>query len=324
MLFQRFQRLQRLPNTPNQKNPTLTSRNLKVQACNTVSPKHVVITGGNTGIGFETALQLASKNFEITLVCRNTQKAETAKLTILKEVPSANISILEMSLDSFKSISNASKMLLDDEKQIDVLINNAGVLAVPYQKTVDGLEYQQGVNHFGHFLFTQLLLPKMKENDRGARIVNLSSMGHLYGQIDFQNLMYEKGEYTPWRAYFRSKLENVLFTYELARKLRGSPKITVNCVHPGLIGSEIWRHTFPSYMPFRQQALGMMTGLMKTSKQGAETSVYLASSPDVEGVSSKYFVDCQPQASSYSSYDTNAAKQLWLASEELTKCEVYV
>eukprot|EP01024_Parvocaulis_polyphysoides_P028316 TRINITY_DN2562_c0_g2_i1.p1 TRINITY_DN2562_c0_g2~~TRINITY_DN2562_c0_g2_i1.p1 ORF type:complete len:245 (-),score=21.69 TRINITY_DN2562_c0_g2_i1:182-916(-) len=243
-------------------------RNFTVKVYN--DQKHVVITGGNTGIGFETAKALSKKGYSITLSCRNLYKAENAKYSITSQIPEADIDIVQLKLHNLQNVADVANQLLDSEKQIDVLLNNAGVFACPYQLTDDGIEYQQGVNHFGHFLFTQILLPKLVGNKNGSRIINVTSAAHLNGSMDFNDLMFKKG-YNRFLAYYRSKLENVLFTYELARRLRDKPRCTVNCLHPGVIGTEIWKYSLPEFLPFRQQVLDLAISSMKMPQQGAET-----------------------------------------------------
>eukprot|EP01024_Parvocaulis_polyphysoides_P016022 TRINITY_DN170_c0_g1_i4.p1 TRINITY_DN170_c0_g1~~TRINITY_DN170_c0_g1_i4.p1 ORF type:complete len:318 (-),score=35.71 TRINITY_DN170_c0_g1_i4:167-1120(-) len=297
----------------------------RAQAITDVSKKHVVITGGNTGIGLETAKVLAMKGYSTTLACRNLDKAKAAQRKIIDEVPNAEIDVLELKLDNLQSVQDAASKLLDSQKQIDVLLNNAGVMACPEMKTDDGFEYQLGVNHLGHFLFTNKLLPKIQENTNGCRIINVASSAHLFGEMDFNDLMFSKKRYDPWRAYGQSKLANILFTYELSRMLQGKAiRCTANCLHPGVVGTELARYIFPTSTPFYDVVNNITKLFVKTPEQGAETSIYLATSPQVQGVSSKYYVDSKPAASSFASYDTKMAKQLWEVSQELTKCDVLI
>eukprot|EP01026_Neomeris_dumetosa_P029492 TRINITY_DN2390_c0_g1_i4.p2 TRINITY_DN2390_c0_g1~~TRINITY_DN2390_c0_g1_i4.p2 ORF type:complete len:318 (-),score=41.42 TRINITY_DN2390_c0_g1_i4:101-1054(-) len=294
-------------------------RSYVVRAEGGTQGQHVVITGGNTGIGFQAAKTLTNKGYSATLACRNLDKAEAAKKAILQQVPNADIDVLELKLDNLQSVSDAAKKLLDSDKEIDVLLNNAGVMACPEMRTDDGFEYQLGVNHLGHFLFTQALLPKLTKSERASRIVNVSSAAHMFGNMDFDDLMFTKNNYDAWKAYGRSKLANVLFTYELSRQLKAKDNCTVNCLHPGVVKTELGRYMFPASNPISYIALPVFGLFAKTPEQGAETSIYLASAPEVEGISSKYYVDCKPTITSPVSYDSQVAQKLWDTSLELTK-----
>eukprot|EP01023_Acetabularia_acetabulum_P038746 TRINITY_DN370_c1_g1_i5.p4 TRINITY_DN370_c1_g1~~TRINITY_DN370_c1_g1_i5.p4 ORF type:complete len:194 (-),score=28.14 TRINITY_DN370_c1_g1_i5:626-1207(-) len=174
------------------------------------------------------------------------------------------------------------------------------------------------------FLFTNQLLPKLQQNGKGSRIINVASSAHLFGEMNFDDLMFEKRNYDAWRAYGQSKLANILFTYELSRKLQGKTRCTVNCLHPGVVATELARYILPNNFPFYDVVNNVSKLFTKTPEEGALTSIYLASSPEVQGVSSKYYVDSKPSASSFASYDTNMSKQLWDVSLELTKCDVLI
>eukprot|EP01025_Chloroclados_australasicus_P012367 TRINITY_DN15687_c1_g1_i1.p1 TRINITY_DN15687_c1_g1~~TRINITY_DN15687_c1_g1_i1.p1 ORF type:complete len:349 (+),score=38.19 TRINITY_DN15687_c1_g1_i1:77-1048(+) len=286
------------------------------------SARHVVITGCNTGIGFETAKALSYKGFSTTLACRDTDKAQAAKQQILEAVPEADVDILELKLDNLSSVSDAAKKLLDSEKEIDVLINNAGVMGCPEMLTDDGFEYQLGVNHFGHFLFTYCLLPKLLYNSNSTRIVNVASEAHVFGELDLNDLLYKQKKYDGWKCYARSKLANILFTYELARMIKAENKCTVNCLHPGLVATDLGRHMFPN-TPWNNFVLRLASPFFKAPSKGAQTTIYVASSPEVEGVTSKYYKDCKAATSSPASYDGLVSAQLWERSLEMTKCDQF-
>ena len=191
-----------------------------------------------------------------------------------------------------------------------MLVNNAGLVLTRRTVTEDGLETTFAVNHLGYFLLTSLLLDLIKQS-APARIVNVASTAHHSGTIDFNDLQGERS-YGAMRAYSQSKLANILFTYELARRLEGS-KVTANCLHPGVIGTNIFRSV---------PGLGAMAKLfLKSPKKGAETSIYLATSPDVAKVTGKYFDDKRLARSSPESNDAAVAQRLWQVSEQLTKLQ---
>lgn len=281
------------------------------------SSKHVVVTGGNTGIGFESGLDLAKKDFEVTLACRDDNKAAAAAQRIRDAVPGAKVSTLHLDLSDLDSVRDAAKQLLDSGKDIDVLLNNAGVMACPYMTTKQGFEYQFGVNHLGHFLLTTTLLPKLQQNAGPVRIINVASAAHAFGKIDFDSFRTPK-DYQTWPAYGQSKLANIMFSYELSRRLQtSSSSPTVNALHPGVVRTELGRYMMADDNFMTKAMWALMTPFTKTPVQGAQTSIYLASSPEVEGVSGKYFDNCRPISSTPASYDTEVAKKLYEVSLEL-------
>ena len=193
----------------------------------------VLITGANSGIGFEAARALAEHGASVVLGCRNRGKADEAAAKIAEASTGGTTEILEMDLADLKSVEKAAKEFLANHEKLDILVNNAGLMATPEQRTVQGFEMQFGVNHLGHFAFASYLLPVIL-NSGPARIVNISSQGHRPGRIDFEDLNWERRTYSPWRAYFQSKLANLLFTGELQRRLSaaGAEAIAV-AAHPG-------------------------------------------------------------------------------------------
>ncbi len=201
--------------------------------------KTAIITGANTGIGLETAVDFAQRNGRVVLACRSEEKGEAAVELVKKRSGNNNVLFMQLDLASLESVRSFSARALDSEAHIDILVNNAGVMACPSMKTVDGYEMQFGVNHLSHFLLTNLLLDRIKEAP-SARIVNLSSMGHKWGKINFDDLNLTQN-YSPWIAYFQSKLANVLFTRSLAKRLQGT-NVTTNSVHPGGVRTELGRH----------------------------------------------------------------------------------
>ena len=197
--------------------------------------KTVIITGANTGIGLETAVDLAKRNARVILACRSVERGEKAAVEVRTRSGNDNVVFGQLDLASLDSVRKFSDKILEEEPRIDVLINNAGVMAIPERTlTQDGFEMQFGVNHLGHFLLTNLLLDRIKEAP-SARIVNVSSGAHKIGGIDFDNLNSELS-YSPWTAYGTSKLANILFSRSLMKRLEGS-NVTVNALHPGVIAA---------------------------------------------------------------------------------------
>lgn len=210
--------------------------------------------------------------------------------------------------------------MCDEGNPIDVLLNNAGVMACPEMKTADGFEYQLGVNHLGHFVLTSDLLPLMSDPSRSSRIINVASSAQLFGDISLDDPNWQTRRYQNWAAYGQSKLANVFFTFELAKRLPTAAQITANCLHPGVVATELARYLQPEDSPAFVKAIAEFVNgtFLKTPVQGAQTSIYLASSPEVEGVSAKYFVDCKPATASYKAYDAGARARFWDLSCELT------
>ena len=202
--------------------------------------KTVIITGANTGIGLETAVDLAKRNARVILACRSVERGETAAVEVRKRSGNDNAVFVQLDLASLDSVREFAAKILEEEPRIDILINNAGVMAIPNRSlTQDGFEMQFGTNHLGHFLLTNLLLDRIKEAP-SARIVNVSSSGHQRARINFNDLNLERS-YGAFEAYAQSKLANILFTRKLTKELQGTG-VTVNAVHPGLIYTNIFRH----------------------------------------------------------------------------------
>ena len=204
--------------------------------------KTVIITGANTGIGLETAVDLAKRNARVILACRSVERGETAAVEVRKRSGNDNVVFVQLDLASLDSVRKFSAKILEDEPRIDILINNAGVtpLGLPERTfTRDGFEIAFGINHLGHFLLTNLLLDRIKEAP-SARIVNVSSLAHMWGNIDFDNLNSEQS-YSSQKAYGTSKLANILFTRFLAKRLEGT-RVTANSLHPGTVSTELGRN----------------------------------------------------------------------------------
>ena len=204
--------------------------------------KTVVITGANTGIGLETAVDLARRGARVVLACRSEEKGGAAVEHVKKVTRNEDVVFAQLDLASLDSVRDFAAKILEEEPRIDILINNAGVMVPPYTKTSDGFELQIGVNHLAHFLLTNLLLERLKQAPT-ARIVNVSSMAHIWGKINFDDLQSEQS-YSRQGAYSQSKLANVVFTRSLARRLKDT-NVTAYSLHPGAVKTELSRHVHP-------------------------------------------------------------------------------
>ncbi|NXB02844.1 RDH12 dehydrogenase, partial [Cnemophilus loriae] len=278
--------------------------------------KVVIITGANTGIGKETARDLAQRG-KVIMGCRDIPKAEAAASEIRAETGNQQVIVKKLDLADTKSIREFAEKFLAEEKELHILINNAGVMFCPRSKTADGFEMHLGVNHLGHFLLTFLLLERLKQC-APARIVNVSSLAHHGGRIRFHDLHGEKC-YSRGLAYCHSKLANVLFTRELARRLQGKfqrqaecTKVTANALHPGSVRSELVRHSLVMTWLWK-----MMSFFLKTPCEGAQTSIYCAVAEELDSVTGQYFSDCQPAYVSPRGRDDETAKKLWSVSCQL-------
>ncbi|MDP2724255.1 MAG: oxidoreductase [Bacteroidales bacterium] len=279
--------------------------------------KVVIITGATSGLGKEASKILAKKNATVIMAVRNTKKAETVVQEIKKYHPSALIDIREMDLSSLGSVKSFANGVLADYNSLHVLVNNAGIMACPFDKTKDGYEIQMGTNHLGHFALTGLLMPLL-DKTKNARIVATSSIGHRMGNIDFSDINWEKRTYNPSQAYADSKLANLYFTYELAKKLNDDKKdIRVTAAHPGWTKTDLQKHSWYMRMlnPFFSQ--GPDQGVLPTLRAAFDSN---ASSGDYFGPSRFFEMHGNPVLvkSNERSHDQEAAKKLWKLSEELT------
>ena len=273
--------------------------------------KTVLITGGSGGIGKATAVGLAALGARVAITGRDRGRAEAAAVEIRAATGNPEVDAYGADLSSQAEVRRLAAEVLDAYPRLDVLVNNVGGSWATRHVTVDGLEHTFAVNHLAAFLLTNLLLGRLKAS-APARIVSVSSGAQSLGRIDFEDLQGERG-YSEQKAYPQSKLATVMFTYELARRLEGSG-VTATVLHPGVVRtgfgaedpSRIFKLLVPLWRPF-----------MKTPKQGAETSIYLASSPAVEGVTGVYFANGKPQVSNKASYDVAAANRLWEVSAGL-------
>jgi len=270
-----------------------------------------LITGATSGIGKATAMGLANMGASVVMVGRDRGRGEAAMAEIKEKSGNASVDLMLADLSSQGQIRRLANEFKEAYPRLDVLINNAGIFLSKRVVTADGIEMTFAVNHLAYFLLTNLLLDVL-ERSAPSRVVNVSSGAQSNGTIDFDGLQGEKG-YKGTKAYSQSKLANVLFTYELARRLEGTG-VTANCVHPGAVRTNFGSGS-SGLFGFMVRA---SRPLMISPEKGAETSIYLASSPEVEGVSGKYFIKKAEARSSDESYDETVARRLWEVSAELT------
>ncbi len=272
--------------------------------------KVVLITGATNGIGLESARAIAKMGARVVIVGRNPQKTQEVAAQLTRE-SGTEVSGIVGDLSLMREVRKVAAEFRERFDRLDVLLNNAGAVFTTHQRTDEGNEMTFALNHLSYFLLTHLLLDMLKAS-APSRIVNVSSSAHRIGGLDFDNLQSEKG-YNAFAAYGRSKLENVMFTYELARRLEGTG-VTANALHPGVVRTG-FGHNNGGIVSAATRVLQLF-GI--SAEQGAQTSIYLATSPEVEGVSGKYFEKSKPVKSSPASYDEAAWKRLWEISEALT------
>ncbi|XP_059046019.1 retinol dehydrogenase 11-like [Achroia grisella] len=281
--------------------------------------KVVIITGANTGIGYETAKDMAYRGARVILACRNEQRGLAAKNDIIAETGNEDVHFRQLDLASLSSVRRFADDILKNEKQLNILINNAGMIGSKYIKTEDGLLLDMQSNHLGPFLLTSILLPLLKSTG-ASRIINVSSLGHQFSKLDVNDLNMEKVPYNSRIAYGNTKLCNILMTVELSERLKGTG-VTVNSLHPGAVDTDIALEA-KNHIPVLK-CLTLLTPLLKTLTktrwEGAQTTIYLAVSPEVEGVSGYYYSDCRQKSTSKMAQDRNLARKLWEVSERFVK-----
>jgi retinol dehydrogenase-12 len=288
---------------------SLLSRKGSMQRQTDLTGKIALVTGATDGIGRVTAEALAKMGAQIIIVGRNPEKTHTAALQIQQGTGQA-IETIVADLSSIEGVHSAAGEFLKRHARLHILVNNAGAVFMQRKTSADGLEMTFALNHVAYFLLTNLLLDTLKAS-APARIVNVSSGAHIGAKLDFDDLQNQRA-YQGYKAYGQSKLANIYFTYELARRLEGSG-VTANCLHPGFVATNFGKSNGGIMRPIF--ALAQL--LAKTPEQGARTSIYLSSSPEVEGVTGKYFDDCRVSRSSDVSYDREAAHRLWQVTEEI-------
>jgi len=271
-----------------------------------------LVTGATSGIGKATATGLARLGADLVLVARDPAKGQATVAEIQAATGNPRVEVLLADLSSQASVRRAAEEYQRGHDRLHVLVNNAGGYWATRHVTVDGLELTFALNHLAYFLLTNLLLDLLQAS-APARIVNVTSGAQAAGDIHFDDLQFAR-RYRGQPAYNQSKLANVLFTYELARHLEGSG-VTVNCVHPGVVRTNFGRDDMGRVM---RLLTPLVRPLMRTPEQGADTSVWLASSPEVEGVTGRYYARRRARRSSRRPYDTELARRLWRVSEELT------
>lgn len=271
---------------------------------NQIEGSTCIVTGANAGIGKATAIEMARMGARVVMVCRNRERGRQALVEVCHASGSSAVDLILADLSVRKEVRDLAARIADDYPQVDVLVNNAGLFQRKRSETVDGLETTFAVNHMAYFILTLDLIETLKAS-APARIVNVASSAHSGNKMDFDDLQGAR-KYSGWKAYGRSKLANVLFTYELARRLDGTG-VTANVLHPGVVASQFGRKG--------NGLLSMIWSLggrfMKTAEEGARTSVYLASSPDVDGVTGAYFANEKRVRSSRESMNEEAAARLW-------------
>jgi NAD(P)-dependent dehydrogenase (short-subunit alcohol dehydrogenase family) len=279
-----------------------------------MSGKTVVVTGGNSGIGFETAAALAAMGARVLVTARNADKGRAAVAAIADRLEDAQLQLVVFDLADLSSVRRGAAEILEQAPRVDVLVNNAGLVLSERRETVDGVEATFATNHLGPFLLTNLLLDRIRAS-APARVVNVASTAHNSARkgIPFDDLQSRK-RYRGMRVYGQSKLANILFTLELARRLDGSG-VTANSLHPGTVrtgyGADGDARGFLAF------GIKISAPFFLSPAKGARTSVYLASSPEVERVSGEYFVKCRPRQPRRWARDPESARRLWQVSEEL-------
>ncbi|MDQ3928717.1 MAG: SDR family oxidoreductase [Chloroflexota bacterium] len=282
----------------------------------TIAPlqgKVCLVTGANSGVGKETALGLARLGAHVAMVCRNRERGEAAQLEIQARSGNRAVDLLLADLSSQQEVLSLASAIRQQYDRLDVLVNNAGAFYHTRRETVDGIEQTLALNYLAPFLLTNLLLDVLA-GSAPARIVNVSSAAHSGGRLrgDLQS----RKHYRPRRAYTQAKLAVILFTYTLARRL-ASNVITSNCLHPGFVATSFAQDGLPAHMRLAYKLVYTLFGT--PPEKGARTSLYLESSPDVEGVTGRYFVDCKPTLSAPSTYDAALQDRLWRASARLIR-----
>ena len=272
-----------------------------------MSGKVCVVTGATAGLGKETALALAKMGATVVIVARDAAKASRTADEIEKAAPNAKVDVVLADFASLEAVRAAAREIGARYRAVSVLINNAGVAKKHRTLSADGYELTFAVNHLAPFLFTRELRPLL-QTGAPARIVNVASAAEAHGPIDFDDLQSEKN-YRGFRVYGKTKLMNVLFTYELAQRLANTG-VTANCLHPGAVATDLLRQ-LPRWL------YAIISPFLLTPEQGAKTQIFLASSPDVEGVSGKYYVRKRAVRTSRRSYNTESQKRLWDVSETL-------
>ncbi len=273
--------------------------------------KMVIVTGANSGIGKITAMSLAQKDYHVVMVCRNAEKGKAAQQEIIATSNNKKVDLLLCDFSSLKQVRKLADTILASYEKINVLVNNAGMIAKQHSLTEEHYESTFAINHLAPFLLTNLLLERIKATPN-ARIVTVASDAHkMTKAFDFGNLQAEKS-FKQWEAYGLSKLCNIYFTYELAKRLENTG-VTANCLHPGVVRTNFGNEASKMIKIFMK----LLGGFLLTPEKGAETSIFLASDDSVKDVNGKYFIKKRQALSSELSYNEDIARKLWEHSEKL-------
>ncbi|KEQ23465.1 SDR family oxidoreductase [Paenibacillus tyrfis] len=270
----------------------------------------VIITGANSGMGLAATVELARLGAHVIMACRSRERGEQALQEAQRQSGSDRLRLMQLDLGSLASVRAFAAAFDEQHDTLDALINNAGVVAIKRQTTADGFEAMMGVNHLGHFLLTNLLLKPLLRSPQG-RIVTVSSGAHKIGNIHFDDPHLTKG-YSVWKGYAQSKLANILFTKELAERLKGT-KATANSLHPGAVGTNLGVDRTTG---FGRRIHTLLRPFFLTPEEGARTTVYLASSPEVSSISGQYFCLKRIAPVSARAQDMELARRLWAWSEQ--------
>ena len=314
-----FLRTRRAKNQPTNKGEQWTTANMP-----DLSGKVIIVTGANSGIGLEAAKEFARKGAQTILACRSMDKANAALTEIQAEIPQANVETMPLDLASLASVRQFAATFTANHQRLDVLVNNAGIMMVPYGTTEDGFERQFGTNHLGHFALTGLLFDLLRQTP-GARVVNVSSTGHRMGSMDFDNLMYEGGEgYSATNAYGRSKLANLLFTYELQRRFEALHiEAIATAAHPGISNTNLGAHLYERW--YIKPLVPLFAHMIQGADIGALPTIRAAVDPQASG-GDYYGPDGPKERNGYpvqvqsneDSHNLADAQKLWQLSEQLT------
>lgn len=277
----------------------------------TTEQRVCIVTGANSGTGYVTALELARSGATVVMLCRNGDKGAAARETIIAETGNQQVELIVVDLAEMAEVRRAAREFTDRHAKLDVLVNNAGGVTQTRRESSEGLEAMFAGNYLGHFLLVTLLIEQLKNADH-ARVINVSSMAHKGADIAFADLQ-GRNSWNPMRAYGQSKLAQILFTYELAERLRDTG-ITVNAMHPGLVTSGFKNGTNGIA---RALVGAFYAGFGISPEKGADTILHLANSPEVSNVTAQYFIKRRPVTTSKRSYDPEIRHRLWTVSEEL-------
>jgi NAD(P)-dependent dehydrogenase (short-subunit alcohol dehydrogenase family) len=274
--------------------------------------KTVMVTGASSGIGKAAALGIAKLGARVVMVCRSPDKGKRAVESVIDASGNKNVELMVCDLSLMSNVRELAVDFAASHKVLNVLVNNAGSVFQGYRETSDGFERTMALNYFSPFLLTNLLMPALRAGSP-SRVVNVASVSHFGGRLDLGDINGKNAHGGfGMQAYGRSKLALVLFTYELARRW-ADEGISVNCMHPGAVRTSIWSHS-----GFASPIVRLVSLFMRSPEKGAETVVYLATSPEAEGVTGKYYFDLKARHSSATSYDERLASELWTASEKAT------